>query len=176
MVDLQKPPAQIPADMQKLSPLLAGNADAETWKKQREEIREFWQKFLGPFPKEKAPLKAQVLATEELPEFTRQHVTYQIEDGVWTDAYLLIPKTPKPAGGFPAIVVFHPTTKTHAKEPAGIDDARDERQHGPQLIKRGYAVLCPRCYIFDDGADVKGNTQKLLERHPDWLALNTALS
>lgn len=167
--NLQKAPAVIPADMPKLSPLAA--ADAAAWQKQRAEILAAWQAFLGPMPKERAPLKAKVLASEDLPGFTRQHVTYQIEEGVTTDAYLLTPKMPKPAGGFPAVVVFHPTVKSHAMEPAGIDGTRPERMHGVQLVERGYVVLCPRCYIFDDGADVKGNVDRLHARHPDWTGM-----
>ena len=80
-----------------------------------------------------------------------------------------------PAGGFPVVVVFHPTTKSQAKEPAGIEVERPDRVHGLQLIARGYAVWCPRCYIFDEGADYKGNVAKVLARHPDWLGMTRLL-
>ena len=176
MSELQKPPTPIPADMPKLSPLLA-DADGKPistqaeWLKRRDELKRQWQEFLGPFPQDRGPLDAKISDTEDLPEFTRYHVTYRIEDGILTDGYVLTPKN-VPAGTLlPAMVVFHPTVKTHAKEPSGVEDVspdRIERQHGLQLVKRGYLVLCPRCYLFDDGADVKGNTAKVLEKHPEW--------
>lgn len=172
---LRKPPATPPADSPVLPPLLNAEAatDAAAWKPRRDALRAQWLAFLGPLPEEKAkaPLNARVLETEELPDFTRSHVTYQIEEGVFTEAYLLTPKSPRPEGGFPAVVVFHPTVKSHAKEPAGIDAARPERQHGVQLVKRGYAVLCPRCYIFDDGANAAGNVAKMQARHADWTGM-----
>lgn len=167
-MDLQKPSTSQLATL----PALPGTGSVEAWAKQRGLIAEQWKSFLGPFPKEKAALKTQVLETEELPEFTRQHITYQIEDGVSTDAYLLTPKSPKPAAGFPAIVVFHPTVKTHARHMVGLDDAADSgRLHGVQQVQRGYVVLCPRCYIFDDGADMAGNVARLKVRHPDWTGM-----
>src|SRR5712664_980661 len=81
--DLQKPPSQVPADAPKLSPVRAEDRAA---------IKAEWLAYLGDFPKERAPLAVETLASEELPEFTRQHVRYQIEDGVFTDGYLLTPK------------------------------------------------------------------------------------
>lgn len=174
--DLQKPPAPLPAVMPKLSLLLAEAsgkpiATQADWLKRRDELKRQWQEFLGPFPKERAPLNAKVLASEDLPEFTRQHVTYQVENGVMTDGYVLTPKNAPAGKRLPAIVVFHPTVKTHAREPAGLDETRPERLHGVQLVKRGYVVLCPRCFLFDDGADIAGNTRKVLEKHPEWTGM-----
>jgi dienelactone hydrolase len=174
--DLQRPPTPLPDGMPKLSPLLADEqgapiADAAAWKERRAELLHRWQSVLGTLPKERGPLNARVLKTEDLPEFTRQHVTYQIEEGVSTDAYLLTPKTAPPPGGFPAVVVFHPTVKTHAKEPAGVECERPDRAHGPQLVKRGLVVLCPRCFIFADGADYAGNVRAMQARHPGWTGM-----
>jgi dienelactone hydrolase len=173
---LQRPPTPLPDGMPKLLPLLVDEkgapiADAAAWRERRVELLRRWQSVLGALPKERAPLKAHVLKTEDLPEFTRQHVTYQIEDGVSTDAYLLTPKAAAPPGGFPAVVVFHPTVKTHAMEPAGVECERPERAHGPQLVKRGMVVLCPRCFIFADGADYAGNVRAMQARHPGWTGM-----
>src|SRR5947208_16175247 len=94
--DLQKPPHSPPAERPALSPLLLDDSGRPIttkagWKKQRDGLRNKWLAIMGELPRKKAPLKAQVLATEDLPDFTRQHVQYQIEDGVFTDAYLLTP-------------------------------------------------------------------------------------
>ncbi|MEY4941744.1 MAG: hypothetical protein RIQ93_3479, partial [Verrucomicrobiota bacterium] len=138
-----------------LAPLLqtpAGTiARPEAWSQERARLREQWLAFLGRFPTTKAPLKTKIIATEELPEFTRHYVTYQVEDGVVTDGYLLTPKNLLRRA--PAVVVFHQTTKTQAQQAAGIDPSNPELMHGVQLVQRGYIVWCPRCFIFAEGAD-----------------------
>jgi len=170
--DLQKAPEKMPVNTPQLSALMT---DAADWGQRREQIRAEWMTLLGPLPKERAPLNPKILKKEVLTDCTREYITYQIEDGVSTDGYWLVPKAAPPAGGFPVVVVFHPTTKSQAKEPAGIEVERPDRVHGLQLIARGYAVWCPRCYIFDEGADYKGNVAKVLARHPDWLGMTRLL-
>jgi fermentation-respiration switch protein FrsA (DUF1100 family) len=39
---------------------------------------------------------------------------------------------------------------------------------GPQLASLGFAVLCPRCFIFDDAAGYTATVAKMHERHPGW--------
>jgi hypothetical protein len=139
------------------------------WTKRRAAIRAEWQAFLGEFPKERAPLKAEVLATETLPEFTRQHVKYQVEIAVFTDAYVLTPKAT--TGKLPGVVVFHQTVKTQAQQAAGIDASVPELMHGVQLVKRGYVVICPRCFIFADGAGYADWVKRMQQQHPDWTGM-----
>lgn len=140
------------------------------WMKQCEVLRKEWLKVLGDLPTRKVLLKAEILNTEHLPDFTRQHVRYQVEAGLFTDGYLLVPNDSK--GRRPAIVVFHPTTPLQAKGVAGLDkDYSEEKWQGVHLVKRGYLVWCPRNYIFADGADWRGNAQRVLERHPDWTGM-----
>jgi dienelactone hydrolase len=139
------------------------------WPAHRAELRAAWEKVLGKFPAERAPLAVQREAAEDFPAYTRQKVSYAIEDGVREDAVLFVPK-PVPAKA-PAIVVFHPTLKEHYAQVAGYDTSNPDKLMGPQLAERGYIVLCPRCFIFDDGADYKGNVAKMQARHPDWLGI-----
>lgn len=151
------------------APLLAPGTTRDQWPAQRASILAAWQKVLGPFPTEKAPLDPQYEATEDFPTYTRQKVSYTIEPGVREDAVLFIPK--KRSAKTPGIVVFHPTLAAHYAQVAGYDTSVPDKMMGPQLVERGYVVLCPRCFIFDDGADWKGNTAKIKERHPDWLGI-----
>jgi len=140
------------------------------WLKQCEVLRKEWLKVLGDLPTRKVPLKTEILNTEHLPDFTRQHVRYQVEAGLFTDGYLLAPKDSK--GKRPAIVVFHPTTPLQANGVAGLAaDYPEEKRQGVQLVKCGYLVWCPRNYIFADGADWRGNAQRVLERHPNWTGM-----
>jgi hypothetical protein len=144
------------------------------WSRERKQISKKWRDVLGPLPRTKPPLKSEFLAREELPGFIRQLVSYQVQPGVRVDGYLLTPGNR--IGKLPAVVVFHPTTPVHAKGVAGVaSDYSEEKQHGVQLVQRGYVVWCPRNYIFADGADWKTNTQKLLAQHPEWTGMTRML-
>ena len=157
-----------------LPPLLVdGSGKAITspaaWMQRRSALLSEWQAVLGEFPKAKAPLKVEVLATETLPEFTRQLLKYQIEDGVFTDAYVLTPRNV--AGKLPGIVVFHQTVKSQAQQAAGVDASVPELMHGVQLVKRGYVVICPRCFIFADGAGYAEWVKRMQQLHPTWTGM-----
>lgn len=143
--------------------------DPSDWSAKRAALRVEWEKVLGKFPAEKAPLEVKLEPAEDFPTYTRQKVSYAIEPGVREDAVLFIPK-PAPAKA-PAIVVFHPTLKAHYAQVAGYDTSNPDKMMGPHLAERGYIVVCPRCFIFDDGADYKGNVAKMQAQHPDWLGM-----
>ncbi len=178
--NLQLPPVPPPINAPKLAPLL-GDATAglvttrRAWHDERADLRTRWLAVLGALPVDRAPLNAKVLTTEELPTFTRQHLTYQIEDGVWTDGYLLTPKGVR--GRVPAMVVFHPTIATHTAQVSGRDASEFDRMHGVHFVERGYLVWTPRCFIFDDRPDVTGgavytaNVNTMQARHPHWTGM-----
>ena len=105
------------------------------------------------------PVRPKALATrlekvEKCDGFTRQLLSFLSADGDRILAYLLIPDGIKAGEKRPAIVVFHPTTTEMEKQPAGLgkDPAR---AFGVHLVKRGYVVLCPQCYIMKDGGPKK---------------------
>jgi dienelactone hydrolase len=143
------------------------SASVAEWKTKRGELRAEWEKVLGKFPAVRVPLDAKLEAVDDFPTYTRRKVSYAIEDGVREDAVLFVPK-PVPSKA-PAVVVFHPTLKAHYAQVAGYDTSVPDKLMGPQLAERGYIVVCPRCFIFDDDADYKGNVAKMQARHPDWL-------
>jgi dienelactone hydrolase len=151
-----------------------------SWHQQRAHVKAQWLAVLGELPKSKAPLKTEVLAAENLANFTRQLVRYQIEDGLYTDGYLLTPGAASGSGTargrskskLPAVVVFHPTTPLQAKGVAGLaSEYPEEKWQGVQLVQRGYVVWCPRNYIETAGADYAGNTARVLARHPNWTGM-----
>src|SRR6266850_1775847 len=173
-VDLQSRPARLPADTPRLSNLRdAKKGEAVTtdeWLEERARLKREWQGILGEFPKTKAPLEAKIESTEQLDGFSRSLVTYQAEEGVFTDGYLLKPGSPKKQAS--AVVVFHPTTPLQAKGVAGVDPSYDEeKRQGVQLVKRGFIVFCPRNYINSKGADAGGNAKKVLAAHPHWTGM-----
>jgi len=158
-----------------LSPLLIDGqgrtiTTKREWLKQREVLKKEWLGILGDLPTRKPPLKTEILNTEHLDGFTRQHLQYQVEDGLFMDGYLLLPKSAK--GKLPAVVVFHPTTPSQAKGVAGLDpEYPEEKWQGVQLVQRSYVVWCPRNYINTEGADWKGNALRVLAQHPKWTGM-----
>ena len=176
--DLLQPPKSLPVGGPKLVPLLVNNAGSAIsnrsgWLAQRESLRRKWLDFLGDLPAHKAPLKAEVSQTEQCGGFTRQLVRYQIEEGIFTDAYLLKPA--RRQGRYPAVVVFHPTIATAAAQVAGVDSSVPEKMQGVHLALRGYVVLCPRCYIFAEGAGYSNHVQSTLTKHPAWKGMTRML-
>lgn len=181
---LQRAPSPRPADLPRLSSLTV-DASGQVitkpadWANRREELRREWAKFLGVFPTNKPPLNPKFFPQEELPTFTRQRVSYQIEDGVRTDAMLLAPKSAK--GKLPGIVLFHPTYSNHYARVVGLEGKEEpERHQAVQLVERGYVVLAPRCFIYAElppGCQEKAeriyvaNVRRLRERHPAWRGL-----
>lgn len=154
-----------------LPPLWDGNPPtAADWSAQRGELRKKWTHVLGAFPEAKVPLAARWLGEAEVfPGYTRRKVAYSIEPGVEMDAVLFLPT--EHSRPVPGVVVFHPTLKQHYAQVAGYDETVPEKMMGPQLAERGYAVLCPRCFIFEEGADYASAVAKMKERHPDWRGL-----
>lgn len=171
--DLHQAPKLPPGESPRLSSLLSdadGSAisSSEAWSRLRRELLAEWLVFLGGLPDDRGPLEMQVIETDEPTKFTRQLVRYRIEDGVTAEAYLLTPWD-LPADGsktVPGIVVFHSTVDSSAGEPAGLDPSRSALAIGVQLVEKGHVCLCPRNFIFDDGADYAGNVAKMAARHP----------
>ncbi|MDB6057166.1 MAG: alpha-L-rhamnosidase family protein, partial [Verrucomicrobiales bacterium] len=159
----------------RLEPLLVNDegkvvVTPRQWNERRAELKRSWEQVLGKFPSRKAPLRIEVLNRETTPDFIREHIRYQIEDGIYTDAYLLTPKQLTRKN--PAVVVFHPTTQLQAKGVAGLaPEYAQEKWQGVQLVKRGYVVLCPRNYINGEGADWTGNVNRVKARHPNWTGI-----
>lgn len=140
------------------------------WTRQREELLRQWREVLGTLPKRRPALETEILETDEQPGFTRQHIRYQVEPGVNSDGYLLLPAGRKGRG--PAVVVFHPTTPFGPRGVAGLEPSYEEAKwQGVHLVQRGYVVWCPRNYINTEGADWAGNASRVKQRHPDWTGI-----
>lgn len=156
----------------KLSPLLPtgqGELTLAQWSAERKKLLEAWQEALGPFPARPA-LKTRLLATETLPDFTRQHFEYQVTEGKFVDGYLLTPRTGR--GKLPGLVVFHATTPFGARGPVGLaPDYPEAKRQGLMWVSQGYIVWCPRNYINTAGTNYAGNAYQVLKEHPDWTGM-----
>ncbi len=180
--DLQQPPGVRPSYPRALAPLLADGSAApvstpEGWSGRREVLLGKWKELLGAFPARKVPLAPEFGAREELPTFTRQQVTYQLEEGLRTDAMVLLPRNV--SGRLPTVVLFHPTYDGHYRRVVGLEGAEEpERQQAVQLAEAGFAVIAPRCFLWEDlpaGYHQSGSenayaarVRHMRERHPDW--------
>jgi dienelactone hydrolase len=147
----QKPYADAKIPDLGLQPLLVKDGKAittkEGWTARRKELADAWQQKLGPFPKKPAQLDVKIEATEKCDGYTRQLLSFQSAEGDRLLTYLLIPDGIKPGEKRAAVVVFHQTTKDTLKEPVGLG-AKPHLALGVHLVKRGYVVLSPQCYIM----------------------------
>lgn len=175
--EVTQAPANPPRErLGKLTPLLvddSGNAIAtrEGWERHRTNVRDEWQKFLGPMPEPRPAVKLEVLKTESVESVTRQLVRYEGEPGLLVEGYLLTPVAnndetlPRPG-----IVALHQTTNASIDEVAGVSGP-DAMRIGFKLSKRGFVVFCPRCFLWQDAKDLNDAVAKHRQRHPNSLGM-----
>ena len=169
--EIQTPPEKIPADAPTLTDLLIDqNGKPITtlagWKSRREELRKWWLEFLGPLPAEgKAPPKLEVLEEDRPEGVIRQLVSYEVEPGILTEAYLLKPA--KAVGKVPGVAAFHSTVNESIRQPAGVEGAA-EKAFGLRFARQGRVVFCPRNYLWPDNTHIAGQEEadKFQKRMP----------
>jgi dienelactone hydrolase len=97
----------------------------------------------------------------------RQLVRYEIEPGIETEGYLLLPE--KLSGKAPGIAVFHSTVNYTIRQPAGLEGPA-EKHFGLRYAKRGCVCFCPRNFLWPKITNEKIGTtsevKKLAERAP----------
>src|SRR5581483_9348621 len=69
----------------------------------------------------------------------------------------------------PAVVVFHQTTKDTLREPVGLGK-NPSLALGLHLVRRGYVVLCPQCYIMK-GDGPRAQAALIEKQWPGWTGL-----
>ncbi len=171
--EVQRPPAELPADAPRLAPLLVDSqnrpiADLAGWKRYREVLRRAWQEVLGPLEVQRpAPPKLEVLEEDRPDGVIRQRVRYDAEPGETTEAYLLLPAASSAQGKRPGAVVFHPTVTASIREPAGLE-GRPNMALGLNLARRGWVALCPRNFLWAENRkmDIASQLARFRKRHP----------
>ena len=171
--EVQTPPATLPPDAPQLKPLLVDAAGrpittAEGWQKRAAELREQWRALLGDLGVKRDPLpKVEVLKEEKQDGVVRRLIKYDAEPGWATEAYLLEPDAPPPAGGRPVAAVFHSTVDHSIHQPAGLAGP-PEKFFGLRLAQRGFACICPRNFLWPDNDHLvaQGETQRFQKLHP----------
>jgi dienelactone hydrolase len=180
LADVQRPPEKpSPFDVGTIEPLLVAEdgesvRDLAGWTRQREAIRAAWLSFLGPMPAPPPGNTIEVLKSEPLPEGTRQLIRYECEAGLFVEAYLLRPNTARFPGPRPGIVALHPTTPSTFDETAGVS-GKEPRQLGLLLMRHGFVVICPRCFLWQDAETLPLAVEKFRQRHPHTLGMHKML-
>jgi len=135
----------------------------ERWQAERGKLRDQWKGFLGAYTFADLPLKMETLQEERLEHCTRRLVRYQAEPGRIVRAYLLIPHD-RGDGKLPAIVAFHGTNARTFDKLVGLD-AEPERHMGLRLAQRGFLVLCPENFLWEEKS-YQASTAAALKNHP----------
>jgi len=154
-----------------LHPLPQATTAAE-WEKARTALHAAWDAVLGKPEMEAPESRIEVLEEETVGRVLRQRVRYLTEPGLRTEAYLLLPRERE--GRVPAVVVFHSTVLYHIRQPAGLEGP-EEKFLGLRLAERGFAALCPRCFIFDPPGTYADAVAALKQRHPRWTGMGKML-
>jgi dienelactone hydrolase len=170
---VQTPPSTMPPDAPTLRPLLADAAGRPirtlaAWQARREELRRWWLDFLGPMPAPRTgPPTWRTLDEDRVEGIARARISYEVEAGISTEAYLLRPEPRGPARSRPAAVVLHSTVNHSILQPAGLGPDR-EKAFGLALARQGFVTISPRNFLWptNDRIDSKGETAKFLARHP----------
>lgn len=164
--EVQTPPKPLPDDAPPLYPIITKDSSLSDWKLKREAIRNWWLRFLNPFPVAPSPPPPLTVVQEEkLNGVIRQRVRYEIEPGVMTEAYLLRPVAA--SGDLPAITVFHSTVDHSIRQPAGVE-GRPEKAFGLKMAQRGYLAFCPRNFLWPANHKIRAHeeTEAYMKRHP----------
>lgn len=179
LAEVQRPPRQIPRDkLRPFVPLLktAGGQsirDTRAWDVQRRTIRKAWLEFLGPMPERPKSNRFTILRTDRLKNVTRELIRYRCEVDIEVEAYLLRPtgsRKVKRAG----IVALHQTTRDTIEQIAGVKGP-PMQQIGLKLAERGFVVLCPRNYLWQDTPSYLAAVARFRRRHPGALGMHKML-
>lgn len=177
--DVTTPPANVPEPKRPLTPLLVDDngqpiSSIDGWKTRRKELREAWLEFLGPLPEAPAAgIELETVSEEQLDQFTRTLVRYEVEPGRIIEGYLLRP-TGESTEKRPAVVVFHGTSVETNRTVAGLVGDPD-RHMGPRLAERGFVVFCPANFLWEE-KNYDASVAAARKRHPKSLGMATMLA
>lgn len=140
--------------------------DFPAWQQLRTDVRRRWETFLGASPA--APPgqpRLQILGEESTPTHGRRKVRWEVEAGVFLDAWILIPQGAAPAGGWPAIVALHQTTNRTIDEIAGAGPGgRNPQSRGADLVEQGFVTICPKNFLWQDAPSLDEATRRWTAR------------
>lgn len=164
--------------------LLAGVSNPEAWEARREEVLARFLKLIRDEAAPPAPSEFDLRVEETWSEdgFTIQYVSYQVEVDERAHAYIAIPDTPAPAGGYPGVVCLHGTNNWGARQtlgllpkpgdPQGVGNGIEGKDFARQLVRHGYVTISPEHFCSAARAPAEGpyQTAAFYRKHPNWSA------
>jgi len=164
--------------------LLEGVGSEEDWAAKR---RLVMRRFLDMMRDEAAPETPKDLGLEVEQDwdgggFRILRVSYQVERDERARAYMGIPLSPAPAGGFPGVVCLHGTTNWGARRLIGLPpepgDPQEKKVYpgldaARLLVRRGYVTICPEHFCAGARMPKEGpfDTAAFYRKHPNWSAV-----
>ena len=180
LAEVQRPP-DTPSSFSvgKMEPLLKeadGTVvnDLEHWISRRRELMAAWQSFLGPDLLAPANLTFETLKSENVKNVIRSLIRYECEPNLFVEAFLLRPDLPADGVRRPGLVALHHTADATIDEIAGVSGP-ESRQLGLKLAQRGFVVICPRCFLWQDAPSLAKAVETFRQRHPQSLGMRKML-
>ena len=168
--DVQCAPVDVPAPKRPLAPLLETLQQEpiktrDAWEQQRVVLRKQWREYLGQMPEPPKESKYKLLSVLMIDGGTRELIEYEGEPGLRVQGYLLRPEGKAKPRSRPAIVALHPTTNLSIDNIAGVAGPPDKFT-AIGLMKAGFVVFCPRCFLWQDAQTIQEATQRHERKHP----------
>ncbi|WP_373653041.1 dienelactone hydrolase family protein [Schlesneria sp. DSM 10557] len=178
--EVQKSPQrEVSFDVGFMEPLLMRKSGGEVhnpdeWQERRRELIEAWDDFLGPSPQTPEGIATQLLKSESVGGVIRDLIRYECEPNLFVEAYLLRPAHVTEGTLLPGIVALHHTAQDTIDEIAGVSGP-DSRKLGLKLAQRGFVVICPRCFLWQDAPSLTAAVDRYRARHPESLGMRKML-
>jgi hypothetical protein len=122
----------------------------DKWFKKRRSLRRKLIKLLGGSFNNKDKLRVKVIQKDNLQDYTREKVVYQVKTGETIQAYILIPAKAKPP--IPAILCLHQHNNEYhlgKSELVGLSGSSDQ-YYALELTNRGYITLSFDAKCFEE--------------------------
>ncbi|WP_425617931.1 dienelactone hydrolase family protein [Anatilimnocola sp. NA78] len=173
LAEIQQRPATLPEGTKDFPSLLVDAQGkpirtGEAWQKHRGEILAWWQNLVGAMPAKRDPGKpppVKVLEEDRVGNVTRQRVSYEVEPGLITEAYICRPT--ELLGTAPGVVCFHSTADHTIRQPAGLG-TDVQKAFGLKAAQQGRITFSPRNFLWPGDAKIaaKEEARKYLDRVP----------
>lgn len=146
-------------------PWLASVQTSADWQDARVRVQARFDSLLGPMPPVGTAPKLEVLSEDRIEGVLRRRVRIELETDVSMDAYILLPDGLDSSDLKPGMVALHPTNNATIDEIAGVGN-RGPRATGLEFAKLGYIVICPKCFLWQEGVGFDQAVANHTKRHP----------